>query len=199
MMHAQTNTETYHHPFSTSPRISLRIEILYTASWNNVTGGPWISESAERRKEKLEAISYGFFLAESPTCMIGNNTTLCATCDTNICDANPLAGRHKRVPVQPIGVAVPASESTEALLFAAAAEEKANANKLDFCSQTLWTRFSAKTSLGSCTRIAFCLTTDPAAMLFTYFGGITAAPSLPKFQVVLQFHDGGVARALGHS
>jgi hypothetical protein len=37
-------------------RISLRIEILYTASWNNVTGGPWISESAERRKEKLEAI-----------------------------------------------------------------------------------------------------------------------------------------------
>jgi hypothetical protein len=41
---------------------------------------------------------------------------------------------------------------------------------------------------------------DPAAMLLTYFGDATAALLLPKFQVVLQLnHDGGVARALGHS
>jgi len=66
---------------------------------------------------------------------------LCATCDADIHDANPLARRHERVPVQPIGAAAPAAE---ALLFGAAAEEKddddaaaaakvvVDAGKLDF-------------------------------------------------------------------
>jgi hypothetical protein len=66
---------------------------------------------------------------------------LCAACDADIHDANPLARRHERVPVQPIGAAAPAAE---ALLFGAAAEEKddddaaaaakvvVDAGKLDF-------------------------------------------------------------------
>ncbi|PVH65711.1 hypothetical protein PAHAL_1G058500 [Panicum hallii] len=39
---------------------------------------------------------------------------LCAACDADIHDANPLARRHERVPVQPIGAAAPA----DPLLFA---------------------------------------------------------------------------------
>ncbi|CAD6247870.1 unnamed protein product [Miscanthus lutarioriparius] len=66
---------------------------------------------------------------------------LCTACDADIHDANPLARRHERVPVQPIGAAAPAAE---ALLFGAAAEEKddddaaaaakvvVDAGKLDF-------------------------------------------------------------------
>ena len=52
---------------------------------------------------------------------------LCAACDADIHDANPLARRHERVPVQPIGAAAPAADP---LLFgfgAAAAEEKDDA------------------------------------------------------------------------
>jgi hypothetical protein len=165
MMYAQTSTQTYHCPFNTLPRISLRIKILYTTSWNNVTGQArqihrWCSDfRIGRKKERKARGNLLRFFFESPTCMIGNNTTLSATCDTDICDANPLAGRHERVPVQVIGVVAPASEAAEALLFGTAAEEKANVNKLNFCSQTSWTRFSAKTSPGFCTPTAFCLTT----------------------------------------
>ena len=46
---------------------------------------------------------------------------LCAACDADIHDANPLARRHERVPVQPIGAA--AAPAAEALLLGAAAEE----------------------------------------------------------------------------
>jgi hypothetical protein len=47
---------------------------------------------------------------------------LCAACDADIHDANPLARRHERVPVQPIGAAA-AAPAAETLLFGAAAEE----------------------------------------------------------------------------
>ncbi|CAL5059964.1 unnamed protein product [Urochloa decumbens] len=43
---------------------------------------------------------------------------LCAACDADIHDANPLARRHERVPVQPIGAAAHAADP---LLFSAAA------------------------------------------------------------------------------
>ncbi|WVZ77655.1 hypothetical protein U9M48_025499 [Paspalum notatum var. saurae] len=46
---------------------------------------------------------------------------LCAACDADIHDANPLARRHERVPVQPIGHAAAAEE--DAVLFGAAAAE----------------------------------------------------------------------------
>ncbi|OEL29290.1 hypothetical protein BAE44_0009691 [Dichanthelium oligosanthes] len=48
---------------------------------------------------------------------------LCAACDADIHDANPLARRHERVPVQPIGAAAPAAADA-LLLFGSSAEEK---------------------------------------------------------------------------
>nr|ASZ80038.1 COLE [Bambusa oldhamii] len=54
---------------------------------------------------------------------------LCATCDADIHDANPLARRHARVPVAPIGSAAAAAAAAEAMLFGtgeAEPEEKAN-------------------------------------------------------------------------
>ncbi|RCV05216.1 hypothetical protein SETIT_1G065300v2 [Setaria italica] len=45
---------------------------------------------------------------------------LCAACDADIHDANPLARRHERVPVQPIGAAA-APHAADPMLFVAAA------------------------------------------------------------------------------
>uniref|UniRef100_A0A0D9WSS3 CCT domain-containing protein n=1 Tax=Leersia perrieri TaxID=77586 RepID=A0A0D9WSS3_9ORYZ len=42
---------------------------------------------------------------------------LCAACDADIHDANPLARRHARVPVAPIGSAAAAAVAAEAMLF----------------------------------------------------------------------------------
>ncbi|KAF0906113.1 hypothetical protein E2562_009111 [Oryza meyeriana var. granulata] len=50
---------------------------------------------------------------------------LCAACDSDIHDANPLARRHKRVPVQPIGSAASAHvAAADALLFGGAEGKK---------------------------------------------------------------------------
>ena len=49
---------------------------------------------------------------------------LCAACDADIHDANPLARRHERVPVQPIGAAADPAAEKAALLFGLAAEGK---------------------------------------------------------------------------
>ncbi|KAF2927885.1 zinc finger protein CONSTANS-LIKE 5 [Oryza sativa Japonica Group] len=46
---------------------------------------------------------------------------LCAACDADIHDANPLARRHARVPVAPIGSAAAAAVAAEAMLFGVAA------------------------------------------------------------------------------
>nr|ASZ79999.1 COLE [Dendrocalamus latiflorus] len=55
---------------------------------------------------------------------------LCATCDADIHDANPLARRHARVPVAPIGSAASAAAAAETMLFgtgeAEPEEKKAN-------------------------------------------------------------------------
>ncbi|RLN07310.1 zinc finger protein CONSTANS-LIKE 5-like [Panicum miliaceum] len=53
---------------------------------------------------------------------------LCAACDADIHDANPLARRHERVPVQPIGAA--AAPADPLLFAAAAAGEKDDAGML---------------------------------------------------------------------
>ncbi|KAG2656411.1 zinc finger protein CONSTANS-LIKE 3-like [Panicum virgatum] len=50
---------------------------------------------------------------------------LCAACDADIHDANPLARRHERVPVQPIGAAAPA---VDPLLFSAVVAEEKDAD-----------------------------------------------------------------------
>ncbi|KAL6888774.1 hypothetical protein ACP4OV_009800 [Aristida adscensionis] len=52
---------------------------------------------------------------------------LCAACDADIHDANPLARRHERVPVQPIGAAAAAAAAADALLFGVAGEDDAAA------------------------------------------------------------------------
>ncbi|KAL6629953.1 hypothetical protein ACP70R_029718 [Stipagrostis hirtigluma subsp. patula] len=52
---------------------------------------------------------------------------LCAACDADIHDANPLARRHERVPVQPIGAAPASAAAADALLFGVAGEDDAAA------------------------------------------------------------------------
>nr|AQQ11851.1 constans-like protein [Phyllostachys edulis] len=52
----------------------------------------------------------------SVTCR-ADAAALCAACDADIHDANPLARRHERVPVQPIGSAPAAAGAEDALRF----------------------------------------------------------------------------------
>ncbi|XP_062218357.1 zinc finger protein HD1-like [Phragmites australis] len=57
---------------------------------------------------------------------------LCAACDADIHDANPLARRHERVPVQPIGSAPAAAADAAGMLNAVGAGNGKVDAKLDF-------------------------------------------------------------------
>ncbi|KAL5223576.1 hypothetical protein ABZP36_010215 [Zizania latifolia] len=99
-------------------------------------GGVYLCTACDARPEHARAGHERVWMCEvcemapaAVTCK-ADAAVLCAACDADIHEANPLARRHVRVPVAPIGSAAAAAVAAEAMLFGAGeAEAEAEAEE----------------------------------------------------------------------
>uniref|UniRef100_A0A0E0LE71 CONSTANS-like protein n=1 Tax=Oryza punctata TaxID=4537 RepID=A0A0E0LE71_ORYPU len=92
-------------------------------------GGVYLCTACDARPDHARAAHERVWVCEvcemapaAVTCK-ADAAVLCAACDADIHDANPLARRHARVPVAPIGSAAAAAVAAEAMLFGVAEDE----------------------------------------------------------------------------
>ncbi|KAF0902645.1 hypothetical protein E2562_018274 [Oryza meyeriana var. granulata] len=94
-------------------------------------GGVYLCTACDARLEHARAAHERVWMCEvcemapaAVTCK-ADAAVLCAACDADIHEANPLARRHARVPVAPIGSAAAAAVAAEAMQFGAAGDAEA--------------------------------------------------------------------------
>ncbi|CAO2037384.1 unnamed protein product [Urochloa humidicola] len=85
-------------------------------------GGAYLCAACDAGHERVWVCEVCERAPAAVTCR-ADAAALCAACDADIHDANPLARRHERVPVQPIGAAHAAADP---LMFGAAAAVEEN-------------------------------------------------------------------------